>query len=519
MLFDVLDPPTTAQQRRSAPLTAALAILLIAAPPASALSPRPLPADGASISVLDLARPRQPEWFGLYLAGKKAGWSRSSITFEKRNGEPVLVARAESTLAAQVGERLVERSQSDEKVYQARPDGRLLFFSSQRTGDGGERETTGRCTSAGCTVELSAGGRMETRHLPPLGETIDQADAPRLAAFRRATVRGEQLELESLRVRQMVDRYTGQGELGAGGVEERVALVEELEEGDRAATRVAVAADGRLLELRLGEAIVVRPEPEATAKRLDRVEIFGATRVPLPQALPRSVPGRIVYRLAGVPAAFRTGDHRQTWSAGPDDEATLTVTAVRPRAADATLDAPRIRGEAPPELRDLLAATPDIDAANPAISGTAREVVGDTPGTYAASVKLARFVYQRLEKAFGVSRDRASEVLTLGKGDCTEHALLFTALARAAGIPSRQVQGLVYARYGDGVPALYWHAWVEVKSGEEWIALDPTFGQAVADPTHLALGRGARPGESMQADTVAVLGSVKVLSAEPQPVG
>ena len=195
----------------------------------------------------------------------------------------------------------------------------------------------------------------------------------------------------------------------------------------------------------------------------------------------------------------------------------LTVTAEPPRAADPGLDAPRVRGAPPPALRDLLAATPDVDAGDPAIVAAARAAVGETPGVYAASVKLARFVHGRLEKSFGVSRDRASEVLSTGKGDCTEHALLFTALARAAGIPARQVQGLVYARYGDGVPALYWHAWVEVKSGEEWIALDPTFGQPVADATHVALGRGVRPGESVQTDTVAVLGALKVLSAEPGP--
>jgi transglutaminase-like putative cysteine protease len=141
----------------------------------------------------------------------------------------------------------------------------------------------------------------------------------------------------------------------------------------------------------------------------------------------------------------------------------------------------------------------------------AREVVGDTPGVYRSAVKLVHFVYGRLEKAYGVSRDRATEVLALGKGDCTEHALLFTALARAAGIPTRQVHGLVFARYDDGLPALYWHAWAEVRSGEEWIAVDPTFDQPVADATHIVLGRGT------QVDTVGLLGALQVVSAEVAP--
>jgi transglutaminase-like putative cysteine protease len=123
-----------------------------------------------------------------------------------------------------------------------------------------------------------------------------------------------------------------------------------------------------------------------------------------------------------------------------------------------------------------------------------------------------RLVYGRLKKAYGVSHDRASEVLRAGQGDCTEHSLLFLALARAAGIPCRGVHGLVYARYDDQVPALYWHAWVEVKSGNEWIALDPTFGQPVADPTHVALGRGT------QVDTIGLIGGLQVVSAEAKTI-
>jgi hypothetical protein len=80
-------------------------------------------------------------------------------------------------------------------------------------------------------------------------------------------------------------------------------------------------------------------------------------------------------------------------------------------------------------------------------------------------------------------------------------------------VPTRQVHGLVYARYEDGEPALYWHAWVEVKSGDEWIALDPTFDQVVADPTHIVLGRGT------QIDTVGLLGGIEIVGAQMLPVG
>ncbi|HUK66212.1 MAG TPA: transglutaminase-like domain-containing protein [Anaeromyxobacteraceae bacterium] len=462
-------------------------------------------------SVIDLPRPSGIEWFGLYLMGKKAGYSSSELTLETRGGERVFVSRADSSVTATIAGATVTRSQKDEKTYEAKKGGRLLTFRSERKGDGGDRGVEGHCTPNGCTAVLTAEGKSEERAIPPVGETVEQADPARLAAAQKGVVLGEQLDLETLRVKKMEDRYVGQGHLAAGGVEAEVALVEEEEVGDRQPARVAIAKDDRVLEMSLGDAVVARAESEETAKRIDAIDLFGLTRVKLPSELPRSVPERIVYKLTGLPPAFQVTDSRQSFARGQDGTVALTVTAHRPRAADPAHDAPREQG-VPPGMEELLAPTPEVDSDAPAIARLAREVVGNSHGVFAASTKLVHFVYRRLEKVYGVSRDRATEVLALGKGDCTEHALLFTALARAAGVPARQVHGLVYARYGDGVPALYWHAWAEVKSGGEWIAVDPTFDQPVADATHLELGHGS------QVDTVALLGALKVVSAEAHPL-
>src|SRR2546426_3966679 len=52
-------------------------------------------------------------------------------------------------------------------------------------------------------------------------------------------------------------------------------------------------------------------------------------------------------------------------------------------------------------------------------------------------------------------------------GDCNEHAVLYVALARAAGLPARTAAGLVpvHGRF-------YYHAWAEVYLGD-WVAVDP----------------------------------------------
>jgi transglutaminase-like putative cysteine protease len=474
-------------------------------PAAQVASGNPL----AGPTVLTVARPAGPEWFGLYLLGKKAGWSRTEVKRERRDGQEVLVARQETVLQATVGPRTVKRRQWDEKVYEARPRGRLLAYESQRDGDGGNRRLEMRCSGGACrAIFRSEGAAPRVREVPGAAETAEQADPFRLAAARRGDVSGVQVEPEQLREKKMHDAFVKRSLIAGAGVEIPVSVVAESEEGDRVAAQVSVADDGRVVEIRFGDSLVARAEPEETAKRLDKVDLFGLSRVPLPRPLPRTVPGRIAFRLRGLPAGFRTDDDRQSFAAEASGETLVTVTARTPAAARPGKDAPRDRVAIAD--KELLQATPEIDWDDPEISRLSAQVVGSAPGVFAASTKLVHWVFRRLEKVYGESSDQASEVLRAGKGDCTEHSLLFVAMARAAGIPARGVHGMVYASYGDGVPALYWHAWAEVKSGDEWIAVDPTFDQPVADATHIALGRGT------QVDAVSLLGALAVVQAEPK---
>jgi transglutaminase-like putative cysteine protease len=493
----------------------ALLLLALAACPEQRPLPQPrrrapqgaLAAGAGAVDVLTVERPQEPEWFGLYLVGKKAGWSRAHLAREIRDGRDVLVGRGETLIRATVGGREVERRQEEERVYEARPGGRLLTFRAAWAGDGGDRTVTGSCDRTICKAVLVAGGAREERTIEGVRDTADLADGVRLAAARRSVVTGGQLDLEKLRVREVRDAFLRRDRVAGAGVQEEVAVVAESEAGDRMAAEYKVADDGRIVEIRLGEAIVARPEAEETAKRLDVIDLFALARVPVPGPLPRDVPRTVVYRLKGLPPAFQRNDPRQRFERGPSGTTVLTVSARRPAAADPAKDTPLAKASAGASPEDL-ASTPQANADAPEIRQLASSVAGDAKGAYEASRRLSAHVFQALEKAYGASHDRASDVLAAGKGDCTEHAVLLVALARALGIPARGVHGLVYARYDDGQHALYWHAWAEVRSAGEWIAMDPTFGQPVADATHVALGGGTK------VDTVGLLGALEVVGVE-----
>jgi hypothetical protein len=498
---------------RRSPLALLLpALLLLPACPEPAERPRPGTATPGTVpaappEVTTVGRPAGPEWFGIYLVGKKAGWMVQGLRTERDDGRELLVARQETVIRVEVAGKKVERRQWEERRYEARPGGRLVHVRAEWAGDGGAKTVEGSCRSATCTLTVTgADGTRTERVLEEVGETAETADAIRIVAARRAPLAGPSLDLDQLRVRPMRHAFVRRETLGAGGVPLDVSVVSEMEEGDRLAVEARVADDGRILEIQVGDAIAARAEPEATAKRLDAVDLFLLSRVALPATPPRDVPARITYRFEKLPPAFQVNDARQRFAPGPKGSVIVTVSARPPAAADARRDTPLAKA-APKGSPDVMA-TPQFDADAPSIAALAREAAGGAKGAYEAAVKLEEQVFTRLKKTYGTSNDRASDVLSAGRGDCTEHTALFVALARSLGIPARPVHGLVFASYGDGVPALYWHAWAEVRAGGEWIPLDPTFGQPVADATHIALGGGTR------VDTVGLLGSLKVLSIE-----
>jgi hypothetical protein len=151
-----------------------------------------------------------------------------------------------------------------------------------------------------------------------------------------------------------------------------------------------------------------------------------------------------------------------------------------------TREAPPYLGQAmldEDETRRFLAADSFIQSDDPEIVRFAEQIAGDARGVERAKA-LSTWVYENLTKSPTLSIPSATEILKQRVGDCNEHAVLFTALARAAGIPTRIATGLTYAS-----GQFYYHAWPEVFLGG-WLALDPTLGQFPADPLHLRLLTG-----------------------------
>lgn len=137
-----------------------------------------------------------------------------------------------------------------------------------------------------------------------------------------------------------------------------------------------------------------------------------------------------------------------------------------------------------PEMRRYLEATAFMQSDDEQIRSAAAEIIGSETDARKAADRIYKWVYKNIEKKPTLSIPSALAVLKTRQGDCNEHAVLFTALCRSAGIPARVCAGIVFVNNG-----FYYHAWAEIFLGK-WVSIDPTLEQFPADVTHIKFFEG-----------------------------
>ncbi len=150
---------------------------------------------------------------------------------------------------------------------------------------------------------------------------------------------------------------------------------------------------------------------------------------------------------------------------------------------------PQPGGQPPPTAEDTLPnAWVQSDA--PEIRQVATRVVGDAQDDLQKMRRLRSFVSDYItQHGLDVGYASALEVLRTRDGDCTEYAVLLAALARAEGIPTRVVTGMVYADRFSGASRVFVpHAWVQAWINGRWQSFDSALRHF--DSSHIALDAG-----------------------------
>ena len=242
-------------------------------------------------------------------------------------------------------------------------------------------------------------------------------------------------------------------------------------------TRFYTDDQGKIIKQSSPAGFVFLAEPKFKATDISRSgdELLQAVAVPFKGKLPEADSTIVRYRLTlpeGV--AFDLSGGRQQMSGD-----TLTL------HKETFPEQPVTKNQDPCGDQKSLQASRYIQADHPLIKETTAGIIGSVQDQVVQVRLLSEFVYKTLEKRPVLGLPDALTSLQAKKGDCNEHAALFAALARAAGIPTAIATGVTMHRN-----KFYYHAWNEICLNGIWYSLDTTTNQIPADLMHIRFGRG-----------------------------
>lgn len=465
-------------------------------------------ADDSRRSMPPLAKPPVGEqWFGIFMGGERTGFGRQVITAENDGYEMTVEGSVRMVVLG------FSREAASREFYRVGRDLSLRSFRVEQVLDGTPQRLEGEMTPAGVKVRVERGGSRKEKLLKTKG-AVYPPPALNLYPLMKGAVAGKRYKVTMLDVEGVALKsvaITVQGADAAAGGNKAVRMVNDLY--PMVDNEVWVDWDGNTLRESVRDGLVEtvaedgdagrRFLADAALSRRDMILDFSLVQLDPPLERVRELK-RIVFSLEGIPREMSLPDGGGQSVRRLDDGSVQVI--VEPMVPPATVDAgaPAAVGAS---LAPWLAPTDLLPADHPEIVATARRVVGDDPFARSRLEKLVTWVSSYVEDRI---TDAPSPLDTLASrtGNCQSHARLFVTLARAAGIPTRFVSGLVSLN-GKG---LLYHSWAEAFVDGVWVQVDPTFDQVPADASHVKLVEGESP--DRLAAIAAVVGRVRARVVE-----
>ncbi|HEX9022094.1 MAG TPA: transglutaminase-like domain-containing protein [Nitrospirota bacterium] len=450
---------------------------------------RPSPVIALDVVTEEGVRPTD-EWFGIYQQGKKIGFAHTRTVPEA--GAYHLSEESELDLLV-LGS--LQRVKTAINSY-ATKNFLLKYFDFTMQSDTTVMKIKGAVLGNKLVLDIDTGGRTRTETVPLAGPPylspgikpavllggLEPGKTYRFPVFNPATMSTEEANI-AVESRERIK---------VGSAEKTIYKLKESFQGMESISWVT--QDGETIREESPLGYVLLSESAAEAKKLDKggpaVDIITLTMIPSDPIKDSFQATYLRARLLGVSLqGFQLDGDRQTLKGDVIEIATEDI------PASYLLPAGR------KELNDYLRPTALIQSDDKKIINQAAKILSGERNAREAAKKLNDWVYASLAKKPVVSIPSAIEVLNQREGDCNEHTTLYTALARAAGIPTRMAAGIVYMKNG-----FYYHAWPEVWLGR-WVPADPTFGQFPADATHIRFVSGNL---DRQAEIVRLVGKLNV---------
>ena len=447
---------------------------------------RPEPLMPVSVELLSNAT---EQWFGIYLQNQKIGYLYRS-TEPKETG---YYLREEGRLQLRLGETLQTVQLETEAWTTKRSE--LDRFSFSLTSEAIQMQVEGEVQSDHMSIRVNHNGRIHEEQIP-LSQPIHLPHTLERFLIQLDPQPGERFTFSlfdptTFSQGEMEVEIEGWEMMKVGIETQSVLRVKGYFKGLTVRSWITRTGDVLREESPGGMILLAQEEQQARILPLGASvpDLLSLTAAPSSRMIsnPRSVQ-RLTIKLHG----WKRGD-------------VLPLTIEMPRISE--LGRYQLPFEEDSDLLPYIRPERFIQSDHPSIQEVAYDIMGNEADVQLIVERLTEWVYRSVRKAYTISFPDALTVLELRSGDCNEHTVLFTALARAVGIPTRMAAGLVYLD-----DRFYYHAWPEVWMGQ-WVAVDPTFGQFPADATHIRLTIGGLDKQTQLVETIGQL-EIEVVSLQ-----
>ncbi len=423
------------------------------------------------------------EAFGVYVSGQKVGFQVVDYTIDRSEPAPRLKCLTTSCMRMEVLSEIAEATSTQVEWYSLDGDGPLLRYNSESIEDGQKSVVKAHLNGERFEVERVVAGEIFRSVIDPPKVTLREIRNTELL-FSQEPVIGT--SWEEWGIDEDAPDFNGKmrntlvgKELSAGSAHSETLY--EIEIDDRGLlVRSLVRSDGTLVRSE-GAGFEYRNEPEEIARKLpdEAPDLTELSVIRIDEDL-----GEMPFELSEVVLRLSGLDGLQIPSSSVQQIERATETEWRVRITRERVDLPPERLEATDRSRYLRSEV-GIESDSELVRSRAEMIVGSVSDPLAMACRIRRWVYENLEKEDVVESDSALVILKQRSGDCSEHARLFVALARAVGLPAREVTGLIYCN--DGGPAFGWHAWAQVHDGTRWRGIDPAWDLTDLTAGHLLM--------------------------------
>ena len=445
---------------------------LVPAAPAQDVFYRP------EVAASDIEPTLRSDWFGLYHDGKKIGFYNFT---RSRDGENV-VERFTMTLKLLSFGKKAEMNISQSMTFEGKPPFRLLSGQYDEAAGGNKQTISINRMGKGFEHTVLAAGQKQTRQLADLDYSLADASAEEIWLRRAPKIGAEiltkDLNLKAWHIDPTKCKIEAVKKSLVSGVE--VTYFEVRSESRKEMVSVLARHDfeGKMISGKLALVFELRKEPEDQAKNIEfSKDLFVLGMAKIDRKIGRTTElTELVLELAGKASDSFEDGPRQTVVAKEGDVRLVKIGKKHAKEVKLTEK----------EIEENLAETTEFPISNPKVKALAQKAIGDAKTPEEKVRRIVTFVKEYITPHLVVSLPNIHELIESKKGDCKCYARLTANLCRAAGVPAREVGGLLYM--GDDVKAFGGHAWNEVALNGVWVPVDASLDEFDLDAGHICFG-------------------------------